>query len=252
MRRKINSILIVFSLYLWVAGCNPTFNVNDIDGPSPTPTQQARADLQIPGLRPLVPNILIPPVMAQVPTNADHGSQLYYQICLACHGDWGQGLTDEWRAQWGDDSNCFQSQCHGLNVPDNGFWIPRVIPPVLGVGSLGSLSNASEMHEYIERTMPWWNPGSLTNEDAWQLTAYLLRERGELDDVVDVDESIATIIKLHTKTVLPDDFRPGVSILLIALTFSFLAMVVFYRPGNKDQIQNQTDDLTNLTESQRD
>jgi cytochrome c len=36
------------------------------------------------------------------------GSEIYWGICMACHGDIGQGLTDEWQDAFGEeDRNCW-------------------------------------------------------------------------------------------------------------------------------------------------
>ena len=90
----------VLILVLILAGCNGFINAETASS-MPTPIPPSRADLQIPGLVPLVPDYTISPVMPDDPELVDIGADVYYQICLACHGDWGQGLTDEWRATWG-------------------------------------------------------------------------------------------------------------------------------------------------------
>jgi cytochrome c5 len=60
----------------------------------------------------------------QNPTQLDQGSLVYWGICMACHGDRGQGLTLEWRAVYGEDQNCWASRCHSGNHPPDGFIIP--------------------------------------------------------------------------------------------------------------------------------
>ena len=57
----------------------------------------------------------------------------------------------------------------------------------------------------IAKTMPWWNPGSLTEDQGWQVTAYLLRERGELSNDITLDESTAPVIQLHHPAAEPVD-----------------------------------------------
>ena len=86
-------------------------------GSTPTPAMPAQRRL----IRPT-----LPPSASQ----ADAGAQVYTLVCSACHGDLGQGLTDEWRATWNpSDQNCWQSKCHGLNRPSDGFDLPRYVPP---------------------------------------------------------------------------------------------------------------------------
>lgn len=66
------------------------------------------------------------------PTQLDEGSLVYWKICLTCHGDRGQGLTDEWREVFGENANCWTSKCHAANHPPQGFFIPRDrLPPAI-------------------------------------------------------------------------------------------------------------------------
>jgi hypothetical protein len=50
------------------------------------------------------------------------------------------------------------------------------IPPVIGTGTLQKFSNALVLRSYIFAAMPYWRPASLTEEESWQVTAFLLRE----------------------------------------------------------------------------
>jgi len=142
---------------------------------------------------------LVPRPLPANPTQADLGWQDYYQICMACHGDRGQGLTDEWREAWGGDSYCWESRCHAANHPPQGFDLPRTIGPVLGAGSLLAYPTALDLLHKIRETMPWWNPGSLTDEQALGLTAYLLHERGELPAGLTLDAGNAAVVQLHLR-----------------------------------------------------
>lgn len=169
------------------------------------------------------------------PSQADLGAEVYFQICLACHGDWGQGLTEEWRHTWGEDKNCWQSKCHAPNHPPWGFEIPKYAPPLLGVGSLSRYQTAEELHENIALTMPWWNPGSLTEDQAWEVTAYLLRERGELSNEITLDESNAPVIQLHRPAVEPVDHIQGTYYYIGILLFVGVAVIW----NSTQEIKNQ-------------
>jgi cytochrome c len=119
------------------------------------------------------------PIMPENPTQADLGAQVYYQNCMACHGDRGQGLTDEWRAAWSEgDQNCWQAKCHAANHPPGGFELVRYVPPVVGEGLLAKFQNAAVLQAFISAQMPWENPGRLTEDESWQVTAFLLRSNG--------------------------------------------------------------------------
>ena len=122
---------------------------------------------------------LILPTLPESATPADVGAEIYRLVCRDCHGDKGQGLTDEWRATWNPDhQNCWQSKCHAANHPVNGFDLPRFVPALIGPSTLARFREPAELHEYMLVNMPWYDPGSLTNQEYWQLTAFLIRENG--------------------------------------------------------------------------
>jgi cytochrome c len=112
-------------------------------------------------------------------SQAEHGAQLYVLICQDCHGDQGQGLTDAWRATWDPkDQNCWQSKCHAANYPPDGFALPHYVPPVVGPAVVARFATAADLHAFIQQNMPWYAPGSLNENDYWQLTAYLMQANG--------------------------------------------------------------------------
>lgn len=122
---------------------------------------------------------LAEPTLPASPSQADRGAQVYWLSCLPCHGDRGQGLTDEFIQTYPpEDRNCWESGCHGERPYQNGFKLPPSIPAVIGVQALGKFSNAAVLQAYIKSAMPFWKPGSLVEEDAWAVTAFLLRESG--------------------------------------------------------------------------
>jgi hypothetical protein len=147
---------------------------------------------------------------------------------MACHGDRGQGLTYEWRAQYGSkDMNCWQSRCHSFNHPPQGFQLVKTIPAVLGPGALNKYNNAQQLHDYIINTMPWWNPGYLSADEFWQVTAYLMRELGALPEGAILEEGTAVVYLLRPTSPLPGDDRPAT--LLVALILILAAALFFTR-----------------------
>ena len=86
-------------------------------------------------------------------------------------------------------------------------------------------SNAGELFDVIYETMPWWNPGSVSDEGAWELTAYLMRARGEIHPDTSLDAGNAPIYRLHTPAPEVADESPGVAALLITLTIGTIAFV---------------------------
>ena len=125
------------------------------------------------------PDRLARPTMPANPTQADQGSQVYYMVCMTCHGDQGQGLTPELVKAWGlGDMGCWQSKCHAANHPPDGFTLPKTIPPVVGPIIPARFATALDLHNFIKENMPWQAPGSLSDEEYWQLTAFLVRANG--------------------------------------------------------------------------
>ena len=124
------------------------------------------------------------PLVSEPPSQLDEGLLVFWGVCMACHGDSGQGLTDEWRESFGEDRDCWTSKCHASNHPPQGFEFPRIVPSLTGEGRLLRFVNAKQLYEYNLAKMPWWDPGSLTQEKAWAVTAYLMKMNGRLPDEV--------------------------------------------------------------------
>jgi mono/diheme cytochrome c family protein len=123
------------------------------------------------------PNRLAQPTLPASPSQADKGAQVYWLSCLPCHGDRGQGLTDEFKQTYpAEDRNCWKSGCHGDHPYENGFTLPKNIPALIGAGTLQKFPTALALRSYIFAAMPFWKPASLTEEKSWQVTAFLLRE----------------------------------------------------------------------------
>ena len=123
---------------------------------------------------------LAEPTLPTMPMQADTGAQAYWLYCLPCHGDRGQGLTDEFRETYPpEEQYCWDRGCHGERPYEDGFKLPMHVPAVIGPDvTLEKFSNAAILKAYILAAMPYWNPGSLTEDEAWRITAFLLRENG--------------------------------------------------------------------------
>jgi cytochrome c5 len=119
-----------------------------------------------------------PPPTVYPPTQADQGAQLYYYICMVCHGDQGQGL-EQWRKQLEpQDQNCWQSKCHAPNHMVFGFTFPQDVPALRNRGMLLTFQNAYDLYVFIKKYMPYQSPGSLKDDEYWQLTAFLMKLNG--------------------------------------------------------------------------
>lgn len=140
---------------------------------------------------------LAEPTLPAVPSQADHGAQVYWLSCMPCHGDVGQGLTDEFRDTYPpEEVYCWESGCHGPNPYESGFTIPKKIPAVIGDTALAKFTDAAQLHAYIRATMPFWKPGSLTEEESWRVTAFLLRQNGLWDASAELSASNAATVKI--------------------------------------------------------
>ncbi len=128
---------------------------------------------------------------------------------MPCHGDRGQGLTDEFRTTYPpEDRNCWTSGCHGTRPYANGFKLPISIPAVIGAGTLQKFANAAVLQGYIKGAMPFWKPGSLTDEQAWQVTAFVLRANGLWDGRVELTPSNAEQVRVRANEASPTS-APG-------------------------------------------
>ena len=156
------------------------------------------------------------------------GSIIYWGVCLTCHGDRGQGMTTEWRDAYGDDKNCWQSGCHGSDHPTPGFEIPKdlVIPPVAGPGKLARFKNAQELHDFILASMPWWNPGDLTDEEAWQVSAYILRLHKVMPTEFELKDTNASAITTLYAVPQPGNDRPPVLILMSVMGLAAIGLLI--------------------------
>lgn len=69
---------------------------------------------------------------------------------------------------------------------------------------------ATTVFDYIRRAMPFSEPGSLTNEEVYNLTAYLLNANGIIDDKAVINaKTLPKVVMPAQKLFVPDD-RKGV------------------------------------------
>ncbi len=140
------------------------------------------------------------PAHAYQEGEAERGAAVFARRCSTCHGDQGQGLTDEWRATWPPThQNCWKANCHGPQpYPENGFTLPRVVPALIGPNALRRFATAADLYAYIRARMPFHAPGSLPEEDYRAVTAFLLQRHGIPADGRPFDPEAARRIPLHS------------------------------------------------------
>jgi cytochrome c len=182
-RTRVSLLLLCFLVTLLIAGSFCFRNVTAQASATPTPDRLAQ------------------PTLPPIPSQADFGAQVYWLSCLPCHGDKGQGLTEEFRQTYPpEDRNCWESGCHGERPYEGGFQLPRNVPALIGKGTIEKFSNAATLQAYIRAAMPYWKPGSLSEEDAWRVTAFLLRENGFWDGSMELNSQNAARIVFHAST----------------------------------------------------
>ncbi|PKN94722.1 MAG: hypothetical protein CVU44_02625 [Chloroflexi bacterium HGW-Chloroflexi-6] len=140
---------------------------------------------------------LAEPTLPASPSQADYGAQQFWFQCLPCHGDQGQGLTEEFRMLYPpEERNCWESGCHGPRFYENGWTIPTLVPALVGAGSLQKFPNALKLQTYIKAAMPYQWPGTLDDETAWAITAFLMRENGlwRANQTLGVDNAASVVI----------------------------------------------------------
>jgi mono/diheme cytochrome c family protein len=165
-------------------------------GPSPTPNL---AITPLPTLSGMPGHHVGEWIIINLPADAPQvsvGAEIYRLVCRDCHGDRGQGLTSDWRAQWAPaDQNCWQSKCHGPNHPQDGFELPYS-PPITGAAFTSRFGTAQELFVYIRQSMPWYAPGSLIDKQAWAVSALVLQMNG-IDPGVELDLATASKIVIN-------------------------------------------------------
>lgn len=150
------------------------------------------------------PDRLAEPTLPAAPSQADNGAQVYWLSCMPCHGDRGQGLTDEFRQVYPpEDRNCWASGCHGKRPYQDGFTLPMSIPALIGPGAINNFSDAAKLEAFIRAAMPFWKPGSLTDDDSWRVTAFILRQNRLWDDSTELNASNAASVKIPQGTPNP-------------------------------------------------
>jgi hypothetical protein len=170
--------------YLLAAGGSPLTASAIQAEPTPQPT----------------PDRLAIPVIPENPTQVDQGRLVYYYNCMPCHGDRGQGLTDEFRQLWVEDHrNCWEIGCHGGHLEDEGFPLPQYIPSVSGSpDSLIQFHNAESLYEFLSQNHPPQRPGALDDQEYWAVAAFLWYENGRLGS----SESIGPVSQVNvSKTI---------------------------------------------------
>lgn len=115
------------------------------------------------------------------------GDDLFQEKCASCHGEFGQGV-----GRW--------------PVLAGGTGTLKADRPDKTVGSFWP--DLSTVFDYIKRAMPYGNAQSLTNDEVYALTAYILSMNDVVkDDNFELNEKNFTTIKMPNAAAFFEDDR---------------------------------------------
>ena len=138
--------------------------------------------------------------------SVEWGNELYDEQCAMCHGEFGTGGLGYPTLSAGTSSTeSLKNQL--LNPADKN---PGVEPPVKTIGTYWPY--ASTLFWYIQDSMPFNHPKSLTNSETYALVAYLLMENGVEIDGEELDDEYVLDREKFLKIKMPNEkgFYPNV------------------------------------------
>ena len=132
------------------------------------------------------------------------GNELYDAKCVMCHGDFGTGGKGYPRLAGGTKESL---KIQRLNPADEH---PNPDTPIRTIGSYWPY--VSTLYWYVQDSMPFTHPKSLTNSETYALTAYLLSINGITYEGVELDDEFVLDKEKLMKIVMPnhDGFYPEV------------------------------------------
>ena len=184
---------------------------------SPTPTYDPFVET------PLPPN----------PTELELGQNLYWHWCMPCHGDRGQGLTDEFRGKWEPDhQNCWARGCHTGRRDDEGFPIPTIVPGLVGGDHLAQFSSLQKFADYLQATHPPQSPGVLKNEEYHAIALFVFTLNGRpLAAITSTAAPTETLILSQEPTAGP--YPVAVYIIVALILFGVMILILKLRSTKK-------------------
>jgi S-disulfanyl-L-cysteine oxidoreductase SoxD len=117
------------------------------------------------------------------------GQVIYMQSCAACHGLRGEG-TNDYPALVGGNGSLKSDQ----PLPTIGSYWPY----------------ATTVWDYINRAMPYQNPGTLKPDEVYAVTAYLLSMNGIVPENFQLNERTLSTVRMPNRDGFVPDPRPDV------------------------------------------
>jgi S-disulfanyl-L-cysteine oxidoreductase SoxD len=121
--------------------------------------------------------------------SAREGKDVYVSRCAACHGVEGEGRA-------------------GYPPLVGGRGSMASATPLLTVGSYWPYP--STVFDYIRRAMPYEAPGSLTADEAYAVTAWILAANGIVEDSAVLDRRTLPLVQMPNREGFTSDPRPDV------------------------------------------
>jgi len=128
--------------------------------------------------------------------SVEQGREVYANTCAVCHGDKGEGRKVE-------------GAVSGFDRLVGGFGTLDRPVPVLTVGSFWPY--ATTLFDYIRRAMPFQAPQSLTADEVYAVSAYVLHMNNIVPEETTLDAHSLPKVKMPNRTgFIQDDPRPDV------------------------------------------
>lgn len=121
----------------------------------------------------------------------EEGRRVYVAKCSSCHGDRGEG-TAHYPPLVGGQSSLTSAK------------------PLRTVGSYWPY--ATTVWDHIHRTMPYSEPGTLTPNETYSLTAYILFLNGIIDEHLELNEKTLPKVKMPNRNGFVPDPRPDTTL----------------------------------------
>lgn len=119
---------------------------------------------------------------------AAEGVRVYEVKCRECHGEEGKG----------------EEQAGFIGTPADLLGEK----PKKTVGSYWP--HATTLWDYVNRAMPFKQPGTLTTDEVYQVTAYILHLNGLVEETEELNEKTLPAVKMPNREGFVSDDRPDV------------------------------------------
>lgn len=170
---------------------------------------------------------------------------------MTCHGDQGQGLTDEFRDIWeSDHQNCWARGCYAGRSGDFEFPIPTIVPTVVDDDHLSQFASLQDLADFLKATHPPQSLRILKAEEYYAIAFFVFSMNG-----ISGTESSLAAIPVSTATEIlisivnsPVNSKVGktytlVSGLVVLALLSAAVIIVLVRIRHRGKDDTQADDL---------